>query len=374
METKDFIVENDGKQFVDVVKLLPDKTSDIREIVKEINGDKVTVYSRIRAQGKGRGSKKVAINRFIELDELLFEGLGLWQAEGGKSRGVYFGNTCLEILQKFLEFVESKLVISRNDFKVHLILPEAVKHEQDIKKRWSDLLKISIDNFTKISIKSKTNLEYAHLYFNSEIIVSLLKLLYDKLKSIILINDKFAAAFMRGIIAGESQVATKPWGTLFYVSISSKSLDDVAFYKQCLQYLGIMSGEYQYGPMKFPIYGKGNFDGMVKFRLLDLHPDKKSKFENGITSYKKIIKDFKETEKLILQQLAEPKTYDELAKLLGKARSTVQSFYIPILEKKGLISRIGKRRQAWLFQANYYSSLARFSISSSKSNFLTSSM
>ena len=175
---------------------------------------------------------------------------------------------------------------------------------------------------------------------------------YTKLKSVILQDVQFAASFMRGIIARESQVATKSWGTLFYVSISSKSLDDVAFYKQCLQYLGVTSGEYQYGPMKFPIYGKDNFDEMSKFKLLDLHPDKKLKFENGITSYKRIITDFKETEKLILQQLTEPKTYDELAKLLGKGRSTVQSFYIPKLEKKGLISRIGKRRQAWLFQAN----------------------
>ena len=374
MENRDFIVEKDGKQFVDVVRLLPDRTSEIREIIKEIERDKVTIYSKIRARGKGKGSKKVTVCKLIELDELFFEGLGLWQAEGGKTKGLYFGNTCVDILERFLEFVESKLDISRNDFKAHLILPKIDKFAEETKKRWSDLLKIPIVNFTKISIKSKTNLEYAHLYFNSEILVSLMRLFYGELKSIILMNDKFAAAFMRGVIAGESQVATKSWGTLSHVSISSKSLDDVTFYKQCFQCLGIMSGGYQYGPMTFPIYGKGNFDEMVKSRLMDLHPDKKSKFENGIASYKRIITDFKETEKLILQQLAEPKTYDELAKLLRKGRSTVQSSYIPRLEKKGLISRIGKRRQAWLFQASYYSSLARFSISSSKSNFLTSSM
>jgi predicted transcriptional regulator len=57
-----------------------------------------------------------------------------------------------------------------------------------------------------------------------------------------------------------------------------------------------------------------------------------------------------EMEKLILQQLnPEPKTYDEIAKDLDKGRSTIQSHYIPILEKKGLIKRIGKRKQAWLF-------------------------
>ena len=351
MEDKDFIIERKGKQFVDVVRLLPDRTSDIREIVKEVEGDKVTIYSRITAQSKGSGSKKVTINRLIELDELFFEGLGLWEAEGAKSIGIYFGNTCTEILQRFIEFVEKKLMIPRDEFKVNIIVP-IIKEPENIKRRWSDTLKIRIENFRKVVIKSNTNLEYCYLQFNSIILIELMKLLYTKLKSVILQDAQFAASFMRGIIAGESQVATKSWGTLFYVSISSKSLDDVAFYKQCLHYLGIMSGKYQYGPMKFPIYGKDNFDGMTKFRLMDLHPDKKLKFENGIASYKRIITDFKETEKLILYQLTEPKTYDELAKLLGKGRSTVQSFYIPKLEKKGLISRIGKRRQAWLFQAN----------------------
>jgi predicted transcriptional regulator len=59
----------------------------------------------------------------------------------------------------------------------------------------------------------------------------------------------------------------------------------------------------------------------------------------------------KEMQKLILQQLnPKPKTYDEIAKTLNKGRSTIQSHYIPLLEKRGLVKRIGKRRQAWLFQ------------------------
>ena len=57
--------------------------------------------------------------------------------------------------------------------------------------------------------------------------------------------------------------------------------------------------------------------------------------------------------RLILNQLnPEPKTYDDISKALNKGRSTIQSHYIPILEKKGLIERSGKRKQAWLFQIN----------------------
>ncbi len=352
MENKGFIIEQDGKQFVDVVKLLPDRTSDIREIVKEIVGDKVTIHSRIRAKSKGSGSKKVTISRFIELDQLFFEGLGLWQGEGAKSIGIYFGNTCVEVLQRFIEFVEKKLGILREEFKVNIVVPKIKKPEECIKKRWSDILKIRLDNFRKVLIKSNTNLEYCYLQFNSIILIELMKLLHERLKSTILENEKFAASYMRSIIAGEGQVATKSWGTLFYVSISSKYLKEVEFYKQCLKFLGITSGAFESHAMKFPIYGKDNFDKMNRFRLLDLHPNKKLKFDNGIKSYRRIISDSKEVEKLILQQLTVPKTYDELALSLGKSRSTIQSFYIPKLEKKGLIRRVGKRRQAWLFQVN----------------------
>lgn len=350
MENKDFIIEKDGKQFVDVVKLLPDRTSEIREIVKELDGDKVAIYSRIRAKSKGSGSKKVTINRFIELDELFFEGLGLWQAEGGKSRGIYFGNTSIEILKRFIEFVENKLEVFREEFKVHLIIPTESESEVIIKKEWSDTLQISPYRFTKISVKANTNLEYAHLYFNSEILVELFRLLYEKLKSIIVQSTDFASAFMRGIIAGESQVELKPWGTMNYISISSKDLKEVDFYKQCLIYLGIKSGTYDNTGMKFPIYGKDNFEKIRDFRLIDLHPKKKSKFEIGMRNYQRTVSDPKIIEALLLNHLTTPKTYTELSKLLNKGRSTIQAFYIPRLEKKGLLKRIGKQNRAWLFQ------------------------
>lgn len=350
LENKDFIVENDGKRFVDVVRLLPDRTSDIREIVKEMVGDKVTIYSRIRAKSKGSGSKKVTINRFIELDELFFEGLGLWQAEGGKSKGIYFGNTCIEIIQRFVKFVEEKLAIPKEKFKVHMIVPAMKEPEDIIKKRWSDILEMEVNNFTKISILPRTNLEYAHLYFNSEILLELFKLLHENLKPVILRYPDFAASFIRGVIAGESQVELKPWKTMNYISISSKDLNEVSFYKLCLKSLGIESGPYDYTGMKFPIYGKDNFDKVRDFKLMDLHPTKKSKFETGMKNYQRIVSDPRTIETLILRHSTIPKTYAELAKLLKKGRSTIQSFYIPRLEKKGLIKRLGKQNRAWLFQ------------------------
>lgn len=350
MRDKEFIIEKDGKQFVDVVKLLPDRTSEIREIVKEVNGNKVTIYSRIRAKSKGSGSKKVTIKRYIELDELFFEGLGLWVAEGDKSKGIYFGNTCENVLEKFMKFVESKFGILRTEFKVRIIVPKLDIDEDTVKEKWSKKLKIPLYNFTRISIKENTDSEYAYPYFNSKILIELLKLLYKKLKSIILKNTLFASAFMRGIIAGEGQVELKPWKTLSYVSISTANLDELAFYKKCLNTLGINSSKYEKTSRKFPIYGRRNLEKMKLYRLLEIHPLKYQKFEFGLSNYKRCVTEVIEMKKLILQELNRPKTYTEISNSLNKGRSTIQSFYIPMLEKEGFVTRIGKQKQAWMFK------------------------
>lgn len=51
-----------------------------------------------------------------------------------------------------------------------------------------------------------------------------------------------------------------------------------------------------------------------------------------------------EARELILQQLAShPKTCNELATALGKARTIIQAWHMPILKREGRVKRIGKR-------------------------------
>lgn len=240
--------------------------------------------------------------------------------------------------------------LQRTKFKVHLIVPKLYEQELVTKTRWSEILKIPIHNFTKISEKPDTNLEYCHLQFNSIILVELMKLLYTKLKSILLQNKQFASGFMRSIIAGEGQVELKSWGTLSYVSISSNDLAEVKFYKECLNSLGIESCKYEIVSRKFPIYGRRNFEKMKLFNLLSLHPEKLNEFESGLSNYKRNVMKVEEMKELILKELVnQSKTYDEISNSLKKGRSTIQAFYVPMLEKQGLINRMGKRKQAWLF-------------------------
>jgi DNA-binding transcriptional ArsR family regulator len=102
---------------------------------------------------------------------------------------------------------------------------------------------------------------------------------------------------------------------------------------------------------KFPVYSYGDLKRFKELGIHTLHPEKREKFEQGFASYKRTnVLNGKEARKLILQQLASgPKTYDDLAAALGKARTTIQAHHIPILEKQGLVKRTGKREQAWLW-------------------------
>lgn len=322
-----------------------------REVVVVHLGDKISLYLPPSGKwGGGRESKKVLINRFVSLDNFFFEGLGLWHGEGAKSKGIYFSNSNVHLICHFLKFVEEKLRISRADFNVTVCAPYS-NDTDAIKKRWADALDIPVNNFTKICVDSRLNKENAQVYFNSILLVSVLKNLHENLKQVMTPNTDFAASYLRGIFAGEGSVLIRN-DVLFHIDFAGADTSSIKFYKQCLDCLGITHGEYIRRSLKFQIYGHRNFKRFRELGIHTLHPEKREKFENGFASYKRVnVLDGEEARALILQQLASgPKTYDELAAALGKARTTIQAHHIPILERDGKIRRAGKRGQAWLLE------------------------
>jgi len=335
---------------IDVLDLMPKRTERGREIIVEMESERLILYvPRSRKWGGGKESKRIVLKRFLSLDDLFFEGLGLWVGEGGKSKGLYFGNTCPEILSRFLDFSREKLGIDRAEFKVTLNTP---LFDNNTTKKWSRMLKISIKNFTALCIDPRINLEYAQLYINSIILAKIMKELFNAFKPIILANEKFASAFLRGLFAAEGQVELKKSGVLFYISFSSIDENLITLIKKCFEFLKIHSGKYMPQSRKFPIYGYRNLKRFKDLGIHTLHPEKRVRFEQGFASYRRTnVMDGEEARKLILQQLASgPKTYDELAAALGKARTTIQAHHIPILEKQGLVGRARKRGAAWLWE------------------------
>ncbi len=296
----------------------------------------------------GRRSKEICLKRFVALDDLFFEGLGLWLGEGGKDKGLYFGNSSTNLILRFLKFVDAKLGINRSKFRVTINSPAPSVNS---KKKWSDVLRISIMNFTNICLDTRINHEYAQVYLNSIILVELMKNLQKKLEPMILSNGGHASSFLRGMFAAEGQVAFRKNGS-FHITLSSADLELVSFLKKVLQSIGISSGKYILQARKFPVYGYRNLKRFKELNIHTLHPDKRENFERGFASYKRInVLHGDEARGLILKQLTSgPKTYDDLAAALGKARTTIQAHHIPVLEREGKILRAGKRGQAWLWK------------------------
>jgi hypothetical protein len=332
----------------DLAQIMPAKTSIGRKIVIITNSKNLTVYVPESGRwGGGRESKRITVNRFVLLDDLFFEGLGLWVGEGGRNKGLYFGNSSPALILRFLKFVENKLEVSREKFRITINSPT---RKVDLKEKWSKILQIPIMNFTNVCLDTRTNREYAQIYLNSIVLAELMRNLQKKLELVTLSTEEYTISFFRGMFAAEGQVALRRPGS-FHITFSSADPELVSFLKKCLQLVGINSGKYMPQSRKFPIYGYKNLKRFKELGIHTLHPEKRAKFELGFASYKRTnVLHGEEARALILQQLAQgPKTYDDLAAALGKARTTIQAWHIPILEKSGLIQRTGKRGQAWLF-------------------------
>jgi predicted transcriptional regulator len=348
---RDFVVEIDGRRFIDIMKVLPRKFENGKRVIyKNFPNGMIEIYIKKAPGRRGHDSKKFILYRFIELDNLFFEGLGLWEGEAGKSKGLYFGNSCPELLLHFLRFVEQKLGLAREKFKVTVNSPNLDEPEDLINRRWSKKLRIPFEKFTHVCYDSRINQEYAQVYISGIVLSELMKNLHEKFKSIILINKEYIVSYLRGVFAAEGSVILKPSGVIFKIDFSTIDMKWANFLSKSLLCLGIRAGVYVSGGRKFQIYGRKNLEKVKEFKLYDLHPDKKIKFENGISKYQRFVVPGHVMEKLILKQLLSgPKTYDEISFALKKGRSTIQSHYIPILEKKEFVKKVGKRRIAWLF-------------------------
>jgi len=89
-------------RYLDLKEIGQMKTSRGKEILVKISENKLNLLTLPPEKSYcGSGSKEVVVNRLIELDDLFFEGLGLWVGEGGKAKGLYIGNSCPELCRDF---------------------------------------------------------------------------------------------------------------------------------------------------------------------------------------------------------------------------------------------------------------------------------
>lgn len=265
---------------LDMIQIAPKKTPIGRKIDFIESLDKLAMHIESSHKwGGGRESKKVAVNRFMFLDELFFEGIGLWRGEGGRKKGIYFGNSDASLLQRFLDFIEQKIGLTRREFKATINIPAIPDSEDAVKRRWSNELRIPMQNFTRICIDPRINKEYVQVYFNSVILAELMKSLYLKSREIILQYPGLCIPFLRGLFAAEGSVILKKSGVLHHITFSSKDDELIQLLEQCLRLVGVEPSSYSIKGMNLQIYGLPNFRRARELGIHTLHPEKFEKFE-----------------------------------------------------------------------------------------------
>ena len=221
--------------------------------------------------------------------------------------------------------------------------------EYAINQRWSRLLGIPTENFTRVCYDKRIRREHAQVYINGIVLLLVMKKLHQAFEKN-WIRKEYVIPYLRGLFAAEGSVVLKPSGTLWRFDFSTFDMKFVNFLKTLLDSVGL-SGTYVVGGKKFQIYGRKNFLKIKAYRIHILHPEKREKFERGLMNYKRIVEKGENVMRKILKLLLEdgPLGYTEISKRLNKGRSTIQYGYIPKMEKNGLVKRVGKRRAAWLF-------------------------
>jgi hypothetical protein len=349
-----------NEKYLDITKILPERLASGKKILwKEINEEKIEIFVD-KNSARGGNARPIKIKKFIPINTLLFEGLGLWFGDGlklqGGVNGVFgFANTSIELMKYFLKFSEKCLGIKSNEFKVALTVPPKLQDKiEEIENYVSSELKIPRENFFRTRVLEQTNKPVINIKISSRLLGLVVNLLNEKLKQEVLFsNQEFCAAMVRGIIASEGNVMlaykSKRLGE---ITIAGEEKEKREFVRSLLLKLNILPDRDKEieGQECVLITGLSNFKLMAQWRLCELQPEKKERFEEGIKGFKKVESRKGELRLKILQLLARSEgTCYQLADVLDRTPSTILRCGLKILVKQGYAERgkVVKRVRIW---------------------------
>ncbi|MEM5879356.1 MAG: hypothetical protein QXU74_02580 [Candidatus Aenigmatarchaeota archaeon] len=344
---------------MDVVKLLPANLPSGKKILwKQIDSEKIEV-SVDKNSARGGNAKPIVIKRFIEINELLFEGLGLRFGDGiklqaGENRIFGFSNTNLELVKYFLKFAKECFGIESYHFRVALTIPPKLKNNlEEIEKNISKDFNIPRKNFFKSRILGQTNYPIVNLSISSRLLAMVILWVYENLKEILFSNSRFCAAFLRGVIASEGNISFGYKSQrLGDITIGAKEKSERDLIRQLLLKLQIVPDRDKEirGQECVLITGLSNFKIMDKWNLCSLQSIKQRDFKIGLSNFKVEQSRKGELRLKVLQLLSEKsRSRQELGKLLNRSPATIKTEALYVLEKQGLVERgeIENKTRLW---------------------------
>ena len=210
----------------------------------------------------GRKERNLLIPKFIKRNKETFEVLGLLQAEMGKQQDgkIVFCNHEYQIINEVIKWFEKEFDFSKDRWKwyikVNINEPLSQDYKKEIEnkviKHWIEKTGLHLEQAypKKVSyIKNTKNkklkvCDYGTLIIEcrknlfSQVIKNMVKNLFSNILSY---NNNEIRAFMKGIIAGESNVEIHLADKRYRVFITAKESSERKLFQDCLKRLGIGS-------------------------------------------------------------------------------------------------------------------------------------
>ncbi|MBI2654495.1 hypothetical protein HYX02_06860 [Candidatus Woesearchaeota archaeon] len=289
-----------------ICKNFPEKSFDLN---REENGNYINLsyFTELHNHRGLVGKKKyeLLLPKYVRRNQETFEVLGLLQAEMGKQHDgkIVFCNHEYRLVKKVMEWFEKEFDLPKDSWKWYIKVNINESSDENYRKEvenkvinyWTSKIGLSLELSypKKISyIKNTKNTKLGFYDYGTLIIEMGSNLFSQILKSfvkntfykIIQYNDNEIRWFIRGIIAGESNIEIHTQEKHYRVFISAKEFAERKIYQECLKRLKIESTNYP-NFVGLIISRKENNLQLLKQKLMTLSPEKYNKFLRMMNLY-----------------------------------------------------------------------------------------
>ena len=261
----------------------------------------------------GKRYNYLLIPRFLPLDKLTMNALGLLQAE--MTRGelrkstLSFTNSEPNLINVVMEFFKG-FKIEPLDWSWNITFNYKLKEYEDLQQ--TSRRELESESFwhinTSINQNNKGNkiifytgnkkyrnmrkgtMQFGSLKINhSDIILyQLIRNLLEEIKNMVSIET--SSHYLQGIFAGEGCVQPTVFGSLDNVNVGAVVKEDQLFFAKCLELLNISCS---LAPTYIKIHNLKNFLKIYHYNLLELHPVRHKKFLTCLSQFKQIPQELK---------------------------------------------------------------------------------
>src|SRR3989338_1146922 len=286
-----------------------DKSYDLRIIEDDYLSLSYDVPAHNQTGLVGKREFSIVFPASINRNRETFEVLGLLQAEMGKKQDgkINFCNHEYQIINKVVKWFEDQLSFPKENWncyiKVNINEPEDENYRKDVEDKvvhyWINKSGLPLEQYypKKVSYVKHNNHKKLKFYDYGTLIIEkrgnifsqvIKNLVKQTTQNILNYRDHEIRDFMRGIIAGESNVEFNQISGHYRIFISAKYFEERQVYYNCLKRLEIESTNYP----KFHglvISKKENNLELLKQQLMTLSHEKYNKFLSMMNRYEDFV-------------------------------------------------------------------------------------